>query len=496
MKNKKKIITGVFVVLLVVITISFVYITLEKDVSSHAATQEVQIEQVAAIGDNINLNQELHNIKYVFLIIGDGMGESQLEVGKLFHKVVTGDMSSNPSWDSFTNHIMVEPGSESAQGGSMIATGEKNEADIIAQRADGTNLTTILDVAEANGLSTGVITTDSLLGATPAAFISHADSRSNQPEILKGFLDTTIDFFAGGGMEYIFENVPSEYSIDAAGHTVERSTESIDLANYMHANGYTTYLGNDDAAAFKNSTITEVKVFACFTAGKLPYYYQQRMNKYISQMSNVPSLKDMTKAGIESLIQDPDGFMLVLEAARIDKAAHQELAEYVALEMGELDQTIEYIMQFYNEHPNETLIILTADHETGDYQYIQGAVDSLSTINEPLPWDSSAAAIDDYLKTNLNCYIDYSIIENASNCIQANTFSTDFDNRAHASANIVQAMESGYGIFSNSAAHSTQLVPLMTIGPESDLFNSCTSLTDIPHVISDILNWEDTLLLD
>lgn len=120
----------------------------------------------------------------------------------------------------------------------------------------------------------------------------------------------------------------------------------------------------------------------------------------------------------------------------------------------------------------------------------------MDNIKEQLPWNSTSGDIVDYVSRNFGSYIDESVVDIGYNYIIKNQFGNDFDNRAHTAANIVQAIQDNYGISAHSTDHSNQVVPLLSIGKNSEQFNRCKSIADVPNIICDILGWENTLLFD
>ena len=487
------------VIIVVLILVNLFIIPLNQ---VHAASRKPFVPNPTASPAPSNPIQELpdpvneeteQSIKYIFIVIGDGMGEAHLELGNLFKKVVTGDMSNNAVWENFPVQITAKGGVESAQGSSMIATGEKNPAGLVSQRKNGLKLTTILDIAMDNGLSTGIVTLSTLADATPACFYSHSSSRRNYHAIANQIPDSNIDFIAGGGLELMFKNLPKEFLKDSMGDKVNSKVGRHDIANQMELNGYTNYLGLSGALDFLESDIAENKSFCVFNSGDVPFYYLQRTKDNSELSKNVPSLPKIVSRGINSLSKDEDGFFMVIEEPSIDKAGHYSKEKYVALEMGVLDKTLDVIYEFYEEHPTETLIILTADHETGDHRFVPGAVDELVNIKEVLPWNESPDKISSYLKEFFDAEIKTSYLETGNSFIKNNTFGNEFDNRAYAAANITAKISSILGMGPRIARHSSQPIPILAMGNDSSLFETCESLADIPHVICDIMDWDNVL---
>jgi alkaline phosphatase len=302
---------------------------------------------------------------YVFIMIGDGMGENQRRLAQSYYSVIQGRgslaMDSLPVSGAITTRSLNARITDSAASATAIATGYKTNNGMLSVTPDGEDLKTILEEAEEKGLSTGIVTTTNLTNATPAAFAAHESKRTADANIALDYIDSGVDFFAGGGAAYF---LPASYSggADAAGAALKssRSDGENPLARFQE-NGYLTFIGADGAADFNEyEPMRGDRVFAAFTNSNIPYEADR-----ITEQLNVPTLSQMTQKAIETLLNDEDGFVLMVEGGRIDHACHINDVNSAILETLEFDQAVKAAYEFYVMHPEDTLLIVVADHETG-----------------------------------------------------------------------------------------------------------------------------------
>lgn len=266
---------------------------------------------------------DMSKIKNLIYVIGDGMGPSAIKVaeyysGKTFEFAKWPRLSINTnSLDDNNNPSLV---TDSAAGGTALATGRLTYNGYVGCNNDE-NYTTILDVFHSNNKSTGIVTTDTLCGATPSDFSAHAISRSQTYTIIDSQATSNVDLLIG-----------SYYSV--------YDNESITFTN----NGYTysTELNND-----------------LLNANKLIIN-----NDGLYPFGDSYSLKDSVKFAINYLDQNKNGFSLMIEQAHIDKYSHSNDIDGCILSMCELNNTMNYLINYFKDR-DDTLIILTADHETG-----------------------------------------------------------------------------------------------------------------------------------
>ena len=227
---------------------------------------------------------------------------------------------------------------DSAAAATAMATGFKvnNEVVSMAYPGDGSELETLLEYFNDRGKSTGLVTTTYVTHATPAAFGAHEPDRENLSEIRIDYLNQTHpNVLFGGG-----ENGMSSVSAVQAGYTVvsDRSEmESLDTENITFVSGQ---FGNTH----------------------LPYEYEG--------LGSLPHLSEMTSTALEILDNDPDGFFLIVEGGRIDHAGHANDIARNVFETVEFSNAIEKAIN-WAQNRTDTLILVTADHETGGLAVLQ-----------------------------------------------------------------------------------------------------------------------------
>ena len=278
--------------------------------------------------------------KYVFYFIGDGMGVNQAMATELYmqsqnmgelnfrHFPVTTFVTT------FSNNATV---TDSAAGGTALGSGEKVNNGAIGMRPDGTWTAPITDFAKRSGYAVGIISSDALTLATPAAFYGHAPSR-NDEEILGGqLMEADIDF-AGGPSVWPPKDGGEYWSEQARQH------------------GYTVFTGKN---AYKHGTKGKV---LCLSENLKSNALQYALDND----GSATSLEDITAAAIDHLYTNSKkGFFLMAEGAQIDHAGHSQDPATGIIEIIDFSRSIDLAIQFYKQHPDETLIVVTADHETG-----------------------------------------------------------------------------------------------------------------------------------
>lgn len=268
--------------------------------------------------------------KKVILMIGDGMGTSQVFAGitanggKLFlnnfkHVGFATTQSSN-------KYI-----TDSAAGGTALSTGQKTYNGAIGVNTDTVAIKTILEMAEEKGLATGLVSTSAITHATPASFIAHQGSRGSYEDIAADFLKTDIDVFIGGGYK----------------HFAQRKDQR-DLTRELQDKGYLVLRDMDEIAKVKSGKL------AGLTADEHNEVYPKRKM----------SLPLSTQTAMNILNQNPKGFFMMVEGSQIDWGGHAMNTIYIVNEMLDFDRAVGKALEFA-ANDKETLIVVTADHETG-----------------------------------------------------------------------------------------------------------------------------------
>jgi len=227
---------------------------------------------------------------------------------------------------------------DSGAGGTALACGVKTNNGMIGMGADSVAVESILELAEKNNLATGIVVACAVTHATPASFIAHQMNRNMYDEIACDYLKTDIDVFIGGGRKY-FEN-------RADGRNL---TDSLKAKNYQIAY---------DMAGVKN-----------IKTGKLASLLYDDQNPAMPDRGDM--LPDGTMAAIDILQHNKKGFFLLVEGSQIDWAAHDNNAKQVVKEVLDFDKTVGLVLD-YAEKDGNTLVIITADHETGGMTILNG----------------------------------------------------------------------------------------------------------------------------
>lgn len=272
--------------------------------------------------------------KNVIILIGDGMGFEQVKAAGMYKNGTPGTLvfESFPHQGQVTTHSANSSVTDSAAAATAIATGFKVNNDVVsvALPGDGHELQTLLEYFKALGKSVGVVTTTYVTHATPACFGAHETSRSSYSAIAGDYLNQTRPhvIFGGGA------NGMSVSSALAAGYTVV----------------------TDAAAMLALNTEAVSMISGQFGSAELPYE--------VGWNSNLPHLSQMAETALNILDNDPDGFFLMIEGGLIDWAGHANNLSNNVGETIEFSNTVQKVINWAAGR-TDTLIIVTADHETG-----------------------------------------------------------------------------------------------------------------------------------
>ncbi len=427
--------------------------------------------------------------KYIFIIIGDGMGQGHLRLGSVYQKVLMGDQQASVYWDRFPMKRDVIAGGESAGGGTALATGAKPSPDIISQDSEGQALTTILDLAKAQGMATGVVTNASITDATPATFIAHADDRLYVNNIANDGATSGVDYLCGGGLGYMRREKDCNNIVlkDAAGS----DAKCIGLAHHLQTyrdHGYSIFAGLSGAKSFLNAKQLPDKLLGVFSNGNMIFQGIRVSRRWEPQTHFLPTLMNLVDRGIQRLLRNENGFVFVIEEALIDKASHKQCMDLVAMEMEIMNRTLKIIFDFYQEYPNETLIIFTADHECGDYIYNDEQIAKFESLPS-IPWSEGYDAVCRVLSEDWHLDVPLYELNTGMLYAQEKHWASYEDNMALAAQTVIVPLCTKIKIRSNSKGHSSQRVLLYTMGIDADRFMTCDYIYDIPRMLCDIMEW-------
>ena len=312
--------------------------------------------------------------KYVFYFIGDGMGFTHVAAAEAYLAQERGVIGMDPL--GFTQFpVLGEATSfsasniitDSSAAGTALSTGEKTRNGMLAIAPDSTTWQTSISykIHEA-GYSVGVMSTTPINHATPAAFFGHNIKRGNYYEIGKELPGTGFEFFAGGGLYH-----PKG----------KEGNEEVSLWDLIAEGGYTLAYGYEDFQTKKDAD----KIVLIQAEGSeeiCPYA--------LGRPEGALTLSQIVESAITVLERNPKGFFLMAEGGLIDWTAHSQDLAGTIFEVLDFDQAIAVANAFYERHPDETLIVVTADHETGGialgrkgYTYDLTVIDKIKNAAAP-----------------------------------------------------------------------------------------------------------------
>ena len=267
----------------------------------------------------------------IILLIGDGMGLTQMSTAYYYGE-------DTPSFSRFKyiglhqNAPIGKKITDSASGATAFSTGYKSFNSAIGVDKDSISRETILEWAEKNQKSTGLIATSSITHATPASFYAHVDNRGLAEDIALDYTKLKIDFAAGGGYKYFNQRADGRNLFnEMKSKGVEIDTNAIGN-NFLPGNQYAYFLAPD------------------------------AMPKMLDGRGDF--LTDATAAALKHLSTNDQGFFLMVEGSQIDWGGHNNDADYLISELLDFDKAVDLALDFADKNEN-TLVIVTADHETG-----------------------------------------------------------------------------------------------------------------------------------
>ena len=308
---------------------------------------------LAALGANAQA-------KYIFYFIGDGMGTNQVLSAEMYRSAIQGaplgriqtlmttfPYSGQASTFSKSNGI-----TDSAAAGTCLATGTKTKNGMLGLDADSTRLITIAEELKAQGWGVGIMTSVAIDHATPGAFYAHVPKRNQYYKIGQQLAESNFDFFGGAGFHH-----PQG----------KRDNKNLNLYRLAEKNGYIIAHGYDEAQY--------LMVNDEWKEGDKLILVQKDDDQGAKHGDNLPyaidrkegdlTLAQIVSTAIPFLERRYDRFFMMVEGGMIDYACHSDDAATAIGEVWDMDEAMQEAYAFYQAHPDETLIIVTADHETG-----------------------------------------------------------------------------------------------------------------------------------
>jgi alkaline phosphatase len=416
--------------------------------------------------------------KYIFYFIGDGMGPSHVLGTELFINEINGEIGRSqklcftqfPHTAFITTYSASNGVTDSAASGTALATGSKANNGNIGMDSKGNEVYSVAWSAKQSGLAVGVATTVCINHATPGAFYAHNKSRNNYHEIAQWMITAGYDFYAGGDAK-------------CSASQREKLYADAEKQGYTIARGYADYNSKADDAE-------RMMLFQKEVAEEIPYT--------IDRDEEDLTLAEITEAGIDFLYRrKKEGFFMMVEGGKIDYASHSDDAATMFAEVLDFNKAIEVAYEFYKEHKDETLIVVTADHETGgivlgykgnytlSLKELANQKMSVNMLAQTLAAEGTATwgEIENIVRENTGVGI-----RGEHDMSQKVKVTDELANRIAAEA--IYDLDRKAAISWASGNHSGTFVPLFAIGCGAGEFNGVMDNTDIPKTIERIAKFK------
>ena len=433
--------------------------------------------------------------KYVFYIIGDGMGVNEVNATELFYGELAGRQGPERLlFSQFPHSAFVNTGSansgitDSAAAGTALACGVKTRNKMVGVDADSVPVYSIAVKAQRQGAAVGIVTSSEIDDATPGAFYAHQVNRNNRYEVGLDLLATGFDFYAGNRFKQ--PSLPGKES----------------LYDLLPKRGYALATDIDDYQRKAQK------------AGKMVLFPEQSITYAIDRRPGDMRLADLTRCAVDFLSRNERGFFLMIEGAQIDWAGHTRDGATDLREVKDLEESVQIACDFYRAHPDETLIVVTADHETGgvvlgtgeyalnlqalQYQMMSGSaftrqIADWRQAGKPVSWESVKAALSQAFgfwshlsltaeqEARLKRVYKKTLLNPSDTLVQSL-----YEANEPMTETAKQIINEIARIAWDCGSHTAGYVPLYAIGVGAEKFGGTIDNTDIPRIVSEIFGYK------
>ncbi len=442
--------------------------------------------------------QEPERVKYVFFMISDGMGINQAYGANLFN-YANGITDQPLNFTTFqtkgiiTTHCANTLITDSAAAGTALATGTKTNSGNLGTDPEGKPLTDLTELAKAAGYGAGVISSVGVNHATPGAFYAHVGNRNEYDKIARQLIASKVDFAAGGGF-----------------NTERKSPyKGADYAQAAREAGIGVYVGKSE---FKNiDKSRRALLLGSLESNTLPLAIDRKSE-------DETSLADFTSAGIDYLYSNyPQGFFLMIEGGLVDETAHNNDAASDCYEINDFAESVDLVLEFCRQHPDEAVVFVTADHDTGGlalgagkyeihpeklaYQKesknaLTAKFDALKAANREVSWEE----VKNLLSESLGLWSEIEVSEEQEarfkqlyedifikkeDSLEKNWYATN----SRLVAEAVDYLDRVACYKYSFSSHSGAPVGLFVTGARADEFRTCSDNTDIPKLVRKIAKY-------
>lgn len=297
------------------------------------------LNQNVILGNHVSDESEMKKVKNIIIFIGDGMGLAQVAASSYKLNGIDGkfEMEKFPITGLVKTHAADKLITDSASGATAMSTGYKTNVGMVGMTPDSLSKKTIFEAAIGKGIKTGLVVTSHITDATPSSFIAHVPQRSMQNEIAEQMVNSELTVILGGGKSRF---IPEENKGSEREDNKNLILDAID-------NGF-DYVDSREALNESKSD----RLLGLFAMNGFEFNEKE------------PTLAEMTEKAIEILSQNDDPFVLMVEGSQIDWRGHDNDFEGVVKQTKLFDDAIKVGRKFAENHTG-TLVIVTADHETG-----------------------------------------------------------------------------------------------------------------------------------
>ena len=446
-------------------------------------------------------------VKYVFYFIGDGMGVNQINVTETYLAALKGKigyepilMSNFPVVGLVNTYSATNGVTDSAAGGTALASGHKTKNGAIGMLEDlKTPCNSIAVWAQKAGKAVGVATNVAITHATPASFYGHQPNRNMYYEMGQDLCKSNFDFFAGSDF-----------------HRPNTKEGEPTLREQAKAAGYTILTGGYKEYQKKGRKADKLILFQSdeqnekLQSDHIPYALDQDKNDL--------TLEQITRAGINFLMsKQKDGFFFQIEGGMIDYACHRNDIGNVINEVQDLDKAVRVAYEFYEQHPDETIIVISADHETGGLvmgcgpyelhtdllKYQTRSIDEtkwlLNQLYKKAPKKFTRAEVDKQLQAILGLGAGIPVSDKQRERIDRRWKAIEqaINDGGKVSDRINDLCETCKHIISEAAliswasgGHSNGYVPVYAIGPDTEVFQGRINNTEIAPAMARIAGYK------
>jgi alkaline phosphatase len=418
-------------------------------------------------------------VKNVILMIGDGLGIGQIDMTRYMaggkdHEL---ELMKLPNVGLMMTSS-TEGVTDSAAAGTAMATGHKVYNGAVGMNKNGAELDSVLDFAKVRNKATGIISTNTVTDATPAAFTASVKDRGMGGEIAKQILNNDVEVVLGGGREDFMEEEAGE-----------------DLIAKAKKMGY-QYVS--DKKQLERVIPMNGKVLGLFNNSYMNYI--QDRDEVDSQE---PSLLEMTTKAIDVLSEDEDGFFLMAEGARIDHASHAADVPGVVAETLDFDASVKYAVDWAQEN-GDTMVVVVADHETLGFSVTE-PINKEALMNIKVSPEYMAGKLVeteagnsytiDSIQSVFKEYADIELTEGEAREFNSNIINEDdgslyYQYKVGWQIGSVIAKKYNVGVLSadiraksSTGGHTLNSVPIFAFGPETESFNSMIHNTEFAEIL-------------